>query len=315
MPSESPTMQAIVRTATGVELQRIPRPRIRGDFEVRVRVARAGLCRTDLHVAFGRLACSTPRVLGHEVSGTVLDVGARVSCVAKGARVALEPMLACGVCPGCDRGEGCLAPRMIGVDLDGGFAEELLVPEVAVHRVYDAMSFQRAAYVEPVAATLSVIAAGVSRDALGAVVGRGRIAELTRRVLEARGFAGVTVREPEELESAEGQLAWAIETTGSASGLAAAMRALRRGGTLIIKSRPPAPVPVDLALAVRRDLHMRAVGYAPFSEAIDLLACPGFLVEDLLGDSYPLSAYAEVFEGAERGEATKVFFAPNAESD
>lgn len=313
MPIESLTMQAIVRTATSVALQRIPRPRTRGDFEVSVRVARAGLCRTDLHVAFGRIACSAPRVLGHEVSGTVREVGARVSRVARGMRVALEPRLACAACVGCDRGEGCLAPRMIGVDVDGGFAEELVVPEVAVHRVPDAMSFQRAAYVEPVAATLAVIAGGVSPQTLGAVVGRGRIAELTRRVLEARGFSGVAIHEPEELESQQGKLSWAVETTGTAQGLTAAMFALRRSGTLIIKSRPAAPVAVDLALAVKRDLHMRAVDYASFGDAIDLLASPAFDIEDLLGASYPLSAFAQVFEGAERGEATKVFFAPNAE--
>ena len=313
MNAAIPGIEAIVRTATGAQRLRVPRPALRGEHDVRVLPVRAGLCRTDLHVALGRIACEPPRILGHELSGVVAEVGTRVRRVGVGDRVAVDPLLPCGVCAECAQARACEQPRMLGVAVDGGFAQELLVDERAVYAVPTSLSFERAAYVEPVAATLAVLSSPLQRAERGLIVGTGRIAELTRRVLAARGFERVDVVDAEAARGATSSVAWAIDTLGSSDSMAAALHALRQRGLLVLKSRPAQPAALDVAFAVQRELTLQAVRYAPFDDAIALLCAPGFAVEDLFGATYPLAEFERVFSAAERSESAKVFFAPNPE--
>jgi threonine dehydrogenase-like Zn-dependent dehydrogenase len=288
------TMRAIVRTAAGVELRPRPRPTLR-DGDVLVRVMRAGVCRTDVHVARGRIACVPPRILGHEGAGVVVDMGRAVTRLERGARVAIRPSIECGRCEGCDR-ERCVAPLRIGIDVDGVFAELVAVPASAIVPVPPELSFERAAFVEPIAAALAVFRAPIEAGEPGRVIGSGRIAELTKRVLEVRGFRC----------SAHGLVSWVIETTGTEEGLASAVDALARGGTLVVKSRPPGRVPIDLAAIVEREVAIHAVRHGSFSDAVEM-ASSGF-ADDLLGNVHPLEAFATVLE---ESEDKKAFFAPN----
>ena len=313
MGSELLSMFALVKTHSGVRRLELARPNIGSDFDVILEPVRAGLCRTDLNVAWGRTHCEPPRVLGHEVSGVVSAIGARVTRISVGDRVAINPLLPCGVCAECTSARPCPSPRMLGVDLDGGFAQALLVPEQAAHLVPDSMSFERAAYVEPVAATLAVLDSPIARDARGLVLGVGRIAELTQRVLFARGFRSV-LTQPVTAAPEPRSFDWVIDTVGSCASLETAMGSLRQRGILVLKSRPAAPVTFDVSLAVQRELALYAVRYAPFSDAIELLSAATFVVEDLFGQTHPLSAFEQVFDQAGASEISKVFFAPNAES-
>ena len=107
---------------------------------MRVRVAFAGVCRTDLFVADGRLPSRDPVVLGHELSGVVDEAGP-ASGFAAGERVTVDPLLPCGRCAACqDAGAratraACRAPEMLGVARHGAFADRLVVPASALHRV------------------------------------------------------------------------------------------------------------------------------------------------------------------------------------
>ncbi len=98
-------MLAAVLPAAGAALQLeqipIPRPR-RG--EILVRVAACGVCHTDLHVIKGEVAFPTPAVLGHEISGTVVELGEGVEAPAAGTRVVGTFIMPCGACPACLRG-------------------------------------------------------------------------------------------------------------------------------------------------------------------------------------------------------------------
>ncbi|HET9958456.1 MAG TPA: alcohol dehydrogenase catalytic domain-containing protein [Polyangiaceae bacterium] len=313
MVENSSGMAALVRTERGVELLRMERPAPLPANHVRVRIERAGLCRTDLNVASGRLRCEWPRVLGHEVAGIVSELGARAARVRLGQRVTVNPLLPCLRCAECARGEVCEAPRMLGVDQDGGFSEELVLPESAVFPVPDSMSFERAAYVEPVAAAMAVLDCPLDREGAGLIVGSGRIAELTRRVLLAQGFPSPHVVASEGAGPQRG-FAWAIDTVGTTESLALASRALRQRGLLVLKSRPAELAGLDIRFAVERELVLRAVRYAPFEHAIELLASPRFEVEDLFGGTYPLAEFERVFAEAARSEGSKLFFALDAGS-
>jgi NAD+-dependent secondary alcohol dehydrogenase Adh1 len=111
----------------------VPEPKISGPLDVIVKIGAAGLCRTDLHIYEGQWAPLTnptlPFTLGHENAGWVHEVGAAVKNVAPGDTVILHPLVTCGQCHPCRRGDDmhCENGVFPGVDgTDGGMAELLL---------------------------------------------------------------------------------------------------------------------------------------------------------------------------------------------
>jgi len=104
--------------------------------EALVRVRRIGVCGTDLHAFSGNQPFfSYPRVLGHELGVEVLAVGAGVSRVKPGDRCSVEPYINCRKCVACRRGKTncCADLRVLGVHVDGGMCEQLVVPARKLH--------------------------------------------------------------------------------------------------------------------------------------------------------------------------------------
>jgi 2-desacetyl-2-hydroxyethyl bacteriochlorophyllide A dehydrogenase len=137
-----------------------------GPGEVLVRVHRVGVCGTDLHAFRGRQPFfSYPRILGHELGVEVLAVGTGVTTVAPGDRCAVEPYLNCGHCIACRRGRPncCTQLKVLGVHIDGGQRERIVVPAAKLH-VSRTLSFDQLALVE----TLGIGAHAVDRAALAA---------------------------------------------------------------------------------------------------------------------------------------------------
>lgn len=299
-------MRAIVGDGRSAACTHVPTPE-RPPGWVRLRVELAGVCRTDVHAAEGRLALGGRRVLGHEMVGEVQETDPRC-VIPRGARVTVSPLLVCGRCAPCRRGRRCAAPAMLGVDIDGAFAEQVVVPEACVVRVPADLPSRRAAYVEPLAAALGVATgAPIRPDHHGAVIGAGRIADLTARVLEARGFRALSTKGTEGLET--GSLDFAVEAEGSDAALAEALRVVAPGGVVVLKSRPARPIALDVARAVRNDVILAGASYGPFEDAV---ALAGELpVDDLLGDVYPLDRFAAVLAvSRDRPLGPKVFLSP-----
>lgn len=90
----------------------VPQPR-RG--EVLIKVAASGVCHSDLHVIKGELPYPTPTVLGHEVSGTVVEVAPDVTHLQPGDRVITTFILPCGTCPNCNRGRDDLCLNFFAI--------------------------------------------------------------------------------------------------------------------------------------------------------------------------------------------------------
>ena len=132
-------MKALVKTAAaaGFTLQDVPVPGIRED-EVLIRVKRAGVCGTDVHIhdwdAWAQGRCRPPFTVGHEFAGEVAEVGRLVSDVKPGDRVTAEGHIVCGRCHLCRTGNSHVCPntRIIGVDRDGCFAEYIAMPATNV---------------------------------------------------------------------------------------------------------------------------------------------------------------------------------------
>lgn len=302
-------MKALVKDGAEVRLRQIDEPKLAHPNDVRIKVAAAGLCRTDLYVAEGLLSSRAQLVLGHEFAGTVLECGGQVAHLATDQRVAVFPWKGCGHCPWCRAGQATACPQrqMLGVHLDGAFAEEIVVPAGLVYPLDDATSFQAAAYAEPVAASLAVLKAGLGSNQRGIVYGRNRIAELTLRLMRLHGFRQVELLEPGKLYD-ECSFDFVVETLTAPSEVNNMLRILKPGGTLVVKSRHPQPLQLDLQTLVPKELRLAAVNYGDFRRSLELLQEPAFDYSDLLGAGHPLEDWRSLFEEARRDESTKSFF-------
>ena len=300
-------MRAIVRDSGGARLAEISEPAPAAG-EVLIDVAFAGVCRSDLAAVDGAIAVPPGRVLGHELAGRVRATGAAVRGLAAGDPVAVIPFSPCGACGACAAGRRCGAPRWLGVDADGAFAERVCAPADAVVRLPPGLPLARGAYVEPLAAALGALPF-VPRGARVLVGGRGRIAELSARVLAAHG--AVVGRAGAGDGGADDGLAGdgfdvAIEHGGEPAALLAR---LRPGGTLILKSRARREIALPAGELVARDLAVRGASHGSFTAAVDLLHGGAIAIDDLLAAPRPLAAFAEVFAAERAGEERKQMFA------
>lgn len=304
-------MRALVRRGGGVHLEDIAAPRLERDDDVLIAVSVAGICRTDLYVARGLLPVSEPRVLGHEFAGVVLEAGPSAS-FSPGEPVCVIPLIDCGVCPGCVGLTECVEPLFLGVHVDGAFAERIVVPAGALMRRPASMSARHAAYVEPVAAALAVLNAPLAKNGRGLVLGDNRIATLILRILDLYGFANICGAPPDRPPRGD-LFDFVIETEANAETVATMLALLKPNGLAVLKSRPAAPVPVDIAMAVKRNLRLFAVAYGPFDQAIELLSSGKLAVDDILGPSFALEDFETAFAAAEASNAAKLFLSISPE--
>jgi threonine 3-dehydrogenase len=137
----------VKRTAgPGLELMDVPKPSIRED-EVLIRVRRAGVCGTDVHIyawdEWARGRVKPPIVVGHEFSGDVHEVGRLVTDVRVGDRVTAEGHIVDGRCMLCRTGNSHVCPytKIIGVDRDGCFADFIAMPATNVWPLDDDVSY------------------------------------------------------------------------------------------------------------------------------------------------------------------------------
>jgi L-iditol 2-dehydrogenase len=308
-----PTMKALVKHGRTILFRRVPIPDVAAE-NVRVRVALAGVCRTDLQVAAGELPSADPLVLGHEFAGTVDAVGLAVRHLQTGQRVAVQPVFGCLACPICLAEEiNCPARRLLGIDQDGAFAECVVVPGRCVFPLPDRVPMQHAAYAEPIAAALGVLNAELPPQKPGLILGRNRFSLLVERLLRLHGFADLAFYDPTlgDPEPPVGHFAFVVETALMKDTLACMLRAVRPRGTLVLKSRQPDPIAFDVRSALLKQVTIRAVNYGPFRRAISLLSEGALNLDGLLGPTHPLEAFAEVFAQARQSETTKLFFDPS----
>jgi threonine 3-dehydrogenase len=158
-------MKAIVKVkpGKGAEMRSIPIPKI-GPKDVLVQVKMVSICGTDLHIyAWDQWASSRiklPRVFGHELSGEVIAVGDDVASVQVGAFVSAETHIPCGHCIQCRTGNAhvCKNVKILGVDVDGCFAEYVAIPEGNVWKNDKSLPLELTSLQEPLGnATYTVL--------------------------------------------------------------------------------------------------------------------------------------------------------------
>lgn len=288
------------------------------DDQVLIDVRSVGLCRTDLYAIDGGIKGLTRFVPGHEFSGVVAKVSDRAKTtagLAVGQRVVVNPVLACGQCEDCRRGEvhWCAETRFLGVDQDGALQDSIAVSANQVFPISDSLNFDEAAFAEPVAATLGIFNANVldpaeAKSQRGLLVGRGRIFKLAQRVMEAKGFSNVLAYDPfSDSKAPEGEFDFVVETELSSTVLRALIRFVKPRGTIILKSRSNLPFGLIPREWIPKQPVIQLVNYGRFSEAVVLLESRSVLVEDLIGPRFSLDDFELAFDAARRSDAQKTF--------
>ncbi len=183
------------------------RPSPRGD-EVLIRVAYCGICGSDFPRYFNGGVHNFPQVLGHEFSGTVVELGDQVDKSLQGRRVAVAPLVPCQECEQCLQGYSalCTAYSFIGSRQQGALADYVAVPARNCIPIPDTMSLKEAALVEPASIALHALSLIEDIEQVdAAVLGSGVIGLIATMALKARGASSVTCIDISEEKLARAQ--------------------------------------------------------------------------------------------------------------
>ncbi len=275
-----------------------------GKGQARVRLEAGGVCGSDLAAYAGTSPMVRyPRVIGHELVGVVTMSGDE-GAVPVGARVVVEPMLACGRCYACSIGRYncCEELRVMGVHEDGGFASEFTVPLQNLHRVPDGMPVDAAVLVEPLTIGLQALYRGrIDHGERVVIFGAGTIGLLILQaavnyfgaeaaVVDIRGdrleiaerlgaFLTINSAQQDVVEQirswSKGQFApLVIEVTGHPACNEQAIKTASYAGRVVLVGWNSKPIVVDTIQAMRKELDILGSrnSRCMFPEAIEVLA-------------------------------------------
>ena len=277
-------MKAAVAEAYGMPLTigDVARPQI-GAGDVLVRVGACGVCATDLKVVEGGLGASPdrlPLIPGHEIAGTIAEVGSAVTERRVGESVAVHALFACGECDYCAAGEdeACPTgiPNLAGVGVDGGYAEFVRVPQERALPLPAALSPAEAAPL--LCAGLTVYAAmknaRLEEGQRMAVLGVGGLGHLAIAIGTALGAEVVAVTgSADKAEAARALGASAVAAPADAGALLK-----ERGGAHVVLNTADAAEPL---LAVLPGLRRQSTIALATTSVGDLLPIPAGLMMGL----------------------------------
>ena len=172
---------AVIKEYGTISLQEVKKPEL-PEGNVLVRVKYASICGSDQHIFAGEFHPRTrlPLIPGHEFAGVVEETGRLVTKFKPGNKVTVDPIIWCGKCIACQEQHypACISLRIVGIDLDGGFAEYVSVPESMVYRVPDHISDEYAALLEIISIGFHASArAGLKKEDDILIVGSGKVGQ------------------------------------------------------------------------------------------------------------------------------------------
>lgn len=339
-------MKALVKETAGpgFALREVPEPRIRED-EVLIKVRRAGVCGTDVHIhewdewAQGR--CKPPFIVGHEFAGDVVEVGALVENVKVGERVTAEGHIVDGMCLLCRTGNAHVCPhtKIIGVDRDGCFAEYIAMPASNVWHLDADVSYEIGGIHDPMGnafhtalhgteipgatvlvtgcGPIGIFAVGICRAA-----GASRVIAVDvnpRRLELARQMGAHDAVTPQEAAEAVRRATdgygvdVVLEMSGVPSAIHQAFALVRVGGRVQMLGIPAKPMDVNFATEVifKGITIYGVVGrrmYDTWHQMTRFLRSGKFDPTPVITHRFPLEGYAEAIQAIKSGEAGKVVF-------
>lgn len=334
-------LAVVIHGAGDVRVEERPTPTPQPD-EAIVEIVRGGICGSDIsyfnHGAVGDFRVRRPMVLGHEVVGRVADTGSALGDRQHGDLVVVNPSSPCMQCARCREGRSnaCLEPVFLGSastdpHVDGGFVRHLPTRAANLVAVPRGLALTDVVFAEPLAVTVHAInRAGGVADKRILVVGAGPIGAMTLAAARSLGAGEIDVVDlsPERLSIAAGLGAdhtfgpddeipndpingydVVFEASGSGAGIASAVGAVRKAGTVVLIGLPHGgPVALPIGLGVARELDLLGsfrFTADEFEQAVQLLG-DGLDLSTLRTHDYSLDSVETAFVTASGADSMKV---------
>jgi L-iditol 2-dehydrogenase len=337
-------MKAIVKAKKepGVEIMDIKTPSL-GSGQILLKVKAAGICGTDVHFYEWTRdwGLPLPVVLGHEFTGVIAECGKDVEYFREGDRIICTPYVVCGKCVPCKTGklQMCENARHMGIHMNGGFAEYVLIPENVggIFKIPENVTFEEAVLCEPLAVALhSIEVSQIKPGDSAVVIGAGPIGILLMQVLKASGVTtiglqrsqfrlnvgrslGLNVFHPEDenfqrtLKNAGGRVDVVFEVSGDHTVISKAVEMVKSGGEVILVGVYSSPSVFNFTSLIDREISIKASFTHPYQtwrRALSLMANHVVNVKPLITNILPLDEAVKGFEMLREKKAIKVLFAP-----
>ena len=345
------TMKALRKTQAGkgLQIEKMQVPSI-GPTDVLVRVNATSICGTDLHIyewdrwSQGRI--KPPVTLGHEFCGIIEKTGEGVTAVRAGDFVSAEMHLNCGHCHQCRLGQAhiCQNVRIVGIDLDGAFAEFVKLPATNIWKLDPTIPEHYAAILDPLGNAVHTVLAGAIAGQTALVTGCGPIGLMSIAVAKACGSSTVVATETNEHRRALAKAMGAdyvinpaaedavkrilgatggtgvdvlLEMSGNPAAIQQGFKALRAGGRASLLGIPTENVPLDLVQdvifkgATVQGIYGRRM-YETWVQTTALLKAQRLNLEPLFGERMELETFEDAFSKLQSGLAGKILMYPNS---
>ena len=336
-------MRALVKTAAGpgLELTEVPEPAM-GIDDVRIRVRTTGICGTDLHIEswdpWAARTIKPPLVVGHEFVGEVLEIGSNVHDLEPGDVVSGEGHVVCGRCRHCRAGRYNLCANTVGlgVNRDGAFAEQVVLPVTNVWHHWPGIDEEIAAIFDPFG---NAVHTALSFPVLGEdvlVVGAGPIGLMATAVARHAGARFVVVSEPnafrrglaaqlgatrvvdpraETLPDVQRELGMVegfdvvLEMSGNPAALRDALANMAHGGGMAILGIPTDEIAIDMSKVVFNQLTLRGIYGREMFETwykMSVMLQSGLDIRPVITHRFSYREHEAAFAAARSGDSGKV---------
>ncbi len=336
-------MRALVKTAPGpgLELTDVAEPAM-GVNDVRIGVRRTGICGTDLHIAswdpWAARTIRPPLIVGHEFMGHVLEVGENVTDLEPGDVVSGEGHVICGRCRHCRAGRWHLCANTVGlgVNRDGAFAEQVVLPVTNVWHHWPGVDEEVAAIFDPFGNAVHTALAFEVHGEDVLISGAGPIGLMAIGVVRHAGARHVVVSEPiafrraiaermgatvavdptqRDLKDVQRELGMvegfdvALEMSGNARALRSAIENMAHGGRIAQLGIPTAEITLDVNAIVFNQLTLRGIYgremYETWYQSAVLISA-GLDISPVITHRFPHTEFEAAFAAARSGDSGKV---------
>lgn len=336
-------MRALVKAKAerGLWLEEIDKP-VPGHNDVVIKVGRAAICGTDIHIYqwddWARRTIPLPLAVGHEFSGVIAEVGSEVKGLEIGDRVSAEGHITCGVCRNCRAGRRhlCRNASGIGVSRPGAFAEYIAVPAFNVFRLPDSISDEMASILDPLGnATHTALSFDlVGEDVL--ITGAGPIGLMAIAVARYAGARHIVVTDindyrlalarkmgasvalnvkSESLDDTMRELGMeegfdvGMEMSGNPAAFRDMLRTMHHGGKVALLGIPPGDTAIDWTEVIFKGLIIKGIYGREMFETwykMSSMLQSGLNIAPIVTHRFFIGDFREAFELMESGQSGKV---------
>jgi threonine 3-dehydrogenase len=342
-------MKAIVKKkpASGAYTEDVKKPEISPN-ELLVRIRGAGICGTDLHIYDWDESMSArmnlPRVIGHEFTGEVEAVGEGVTKIKVGDLISAESHIVCGNCSHCRRGEAhvCKNTKILGIDVDGGFAEYVKIPEENAWTLNNNLPMEVSAVMEPFGnAVHAVLAEDITGKSL-AIFGCGPIGLFALGIARVSGATSIFAIETKEYrrnlaekmgatrvydpvkdkvveeilrETQNEGVDIVLEMSGNPNALHQGFKVLTPGGRFTAFGIPAEPLTIDLSEEIIfKGVHVLGIIGRRLPETwhktFSILTTGLLDIKPIITHQFPMDQFEEAIQLIKTGDCGKVVLIP-----